>query len=82
MSGLEVAVGVAGIVPAFTSAVSLYRSLKEKKKSARNTNLETSLTIGGPQVQAEYDGDFTRLGLGLRLGMVCLKQPEYKHSKD
>lgn len=72
LTGLEIVVGVAGIVAAFNSCVDLYKKWKDKRedrsKSQQNQNLERSLTIGGTSVQQEYNTHFARLGQQFAVG--------------
>jgi hypothetical protein len=62
MLGLE----AVGIVYAFTGATKLLIEWKtkrrERNKKTQNVELQASLTLGGAQVQNEYDQDFARLG--------------------
>ena len=71
MSGLEIAVGVAGIVSAFISGVTLFRDWRKERRERKEDaiakipqayEVENSLVLGHTQVQSRYDQDFARLG--------------------
>ena len=66
MSGLEIAACVAGIVSAFNSGRELVRAIKKQRKKGREKRraeeLQNSLSVGAPAIQAEYDLDVARLG--------------------
>lgn len=66
MSGLEIVGLVAGIVAAFSGASSLYRDWRkerrEREERQENEDLEIVVKQSGPDIQEEYDRDFSKLG--------------------
>jgi hypothetical protein len=66
MSGLEVAIGVAGavvgLVQGFQSAVDLWRSFRDWRRKRNGRDLEASLVRGSSEVQDTYSQDLRRLG--------------------
>lgn len=59
MDPISIAALVCGIVSAFTGAANL---LKGRKKRKAAVALQNSLAVAPPQVQKEYDHDFSRTG--------------------
>jgi hypothetical protein len=74
MSGLEIAVGVAGIISALVQAAKGIYSIRDKRKKNKlaaslNTNTDnaesrliTTLNDGKAEVKSEYDNDVRRIG--------------------
>ena len=66
MSGLEVLALLAAIVSAFTGGSELFMKWRarrrERKALKQNDAVGTILRRGAPEVKAEYDRDFARLG--------------------
>jgi len=80
MSGLEIAVGVAGIISAFVQVAKGIYSIQEKRKknklaallNANTDNAEsrliTTLNDGKAEVKSEYDNDVRRIGPSFERG--------------
>ena len=66
MSGLEVAIGVAGavgsLVQGFKSGVELWRSFRDWRRKRNGRDLEASLVRGSSEVHGTYSQELRRLG--------------------
>jgi len=69
METFTIASTVASLVQAFTASVTLFRDIRAKRKEKaaqlegpKFEELAVALTRGGPEIQQEYDEDFSRLG--------------------
>ncbi|KAF2828877.1 hypothetical protein CC86DRAFT_404751 [Ophiobolus disseminans] len=68
MSGLEVVALVAAIISAFSGTASYLKERKKRKEEKAEAkrkamqSLELAVISAPPQIQVEYDRDFTRIG--------------------